>query len=42
MDMKHKNILLLAVALLCFAACQKQMNYAEYNIYDNPPNGNSW
>ena len=34
MDMKHKNILLLAVALLCFAACQKQMNYAEYNIYD--------
>ena len=34
MDMKHKNILLLAVALLAFAACQKQMNYAEYNIYD--------
>ena len=34
MDMKHKNILLLAAALLCFAACQKQMNYAEYNIYD--------
>jgi hypothetical protein len=34
MDMKHKSILLLAVALLTFAACQKQMNYAEYNIYD--------
>ncbi len=34
MDMKHKSILLLAVALLASAACQKQMNYAEYNIYD--------
>ena len=32
--MKHKSIFLIGLSVLLLAACQKQMNYKEYIVYD--------
>ena len=34
MEMKQKHIFLIALGVLLLAACQKQMNYKEYIVYD--------